>query len=63
MLLTFQEGPVATITLNRPEVLNMLTHELILRLTEEIRRWSAEKAVRVIILTGSGEKAFVGEWM
>ena len=38
----------------------MLTHELILRLTEEIQRWSAEKAVRVIIVAGSGEKAFVG---
>jgi len=60
MLLTSQEGPVATITINRPDALNTLTHELILRLTEEIRRWSTQKAVRVIILTGSGEKAFVG---
>ena len=60
MVLTQQEGPVATLTINRPEVLNTLTHELILRLTEEIRRWSAEKAVRVIVLTGSGDKAFVG---
>jgi enoyl-CoA hydratase len=32
MLLTSQEGSVATVTINRPEVLNMLTHELILRL-------------------------------
>ena len=60
MLLSQQEGPVATITINRPEVLNTLTHELILQLTEEIRRWSAEKTVRVMILTGSGERAFVG---
>jgi enoyl-CoA hydratase/carnithine racemase len=60
MILTRQEGPVATITINRPEVLNTLTHELILRLTEEVRRWSAEGAVRVIILTGNGDKAFVG---
>lgn len=60
MLLLSQEGPVATITINRPDSLNTLTHELILRLTEEIRRWSTEKSVRVIILTGSGEKAFVG---
>jgi len=60
MLLSQQGGPVATITINRPEVLNTLTHELILRLTEEIRRWGAEKAVRVIVLTGSGDKAFVG---
>ena len=60
MILAQREGPVATITINRPEFLNTLTHELILRLTEEVRRWSSEKAVRVITLSGSGEKAFVG---
>jgi enoyl-CoA hydratase/carnithine racemase len=60
MIRSEQEGPVANITINRPEVLNTLTHDLILGLTEEIRRWSSEKAVRVIILSGTGEKAFVG---
>jgi enoyl-CoA hydratase/carnithine racemase len=60
MIRSEQEGPVANITIDRPEVLNTLTHELILRLTQEIRRWSSEKAVRVIILSGTGEKAFVG---
>ncbi len=60
MILARQEGPVATITINRPEVLNTLTHELILQLTEEIRGRSEERSVRVIILTGSGDKAFVG---
>jgi enoyl-CoA hydratase/carnithine racemase len=60
MILTKQEGPVATITINRPEVLNTLTHELILQLTEEIGRWNGEKAIRVIVLAGSGDKAFVG---
>jgi enoyl-CoA hydratase len=60
MLITKQDGPVVTVAINRPEVLNTLTHELILRLTEEIQRWGAEKAVRVIVLTGSGDRAFVG---
>jgi enoyl-CoA hydratase len=60
MLLSRQAGPVVTLTIDRPEALNTLTHELILRLTEEIRRWSAEETVRVLVLTGSGEKAFVG---
>lgn len=60
MLMTKQDGPVVTVAINRPDVLNLLTHELILRLTEEIRRWSAEETVRVMILTGSGDKAFVG---
>lgn len=60
MLLTQQEGSIATITINRPEALNTLTHELILNLTKEVNRWSAEKEIRVIILTGGGDRAFVG---
>jgi enoyl-CoA hydratase len=60
MLLSQQAGPVVTLAIDRPGALNTLTHELILRLTEEIRRWSAEERVRVLVLTGSGEKAFVG---
>ncbi len=60
MILTQQEGPIATLTINRPEALNTLTHELILNLTKEVNRWSAEKGIRVIILTGSGDRAFVG---
>ncbi len=60
MLPTQDEGSITTITINRPEALNTLTHELILNLTDEVNRWSAEKEVRVIILTGSGDRAFVG---
>jgi enoyl-CoA hydratase len=60
MILTQQEGSIATLTINRPEALNTLTHELILNLTEEVDRWNAEKGIRVIILTGSGDRAFVG---
>ena len=60
MILTRQEGSIATLTINRPEALNTLTHELILNLTKEVNRWSAEKGIRVIILTGSGDRAFVG---
>ena len=60
MILTQHEGPIATVTINRPKAFNTLTPELILNLTKEIDRWGAEKEVRVIILTGSGDSAFVG---
>ena len=60
MILTHQEGPISTITINRPEALNTLTHELILNLTTEIKNWSSEPHIRIIILTGSGDRAFVG---
>ena len=52
-----KEG-VATITLNRPEALNAFSKEVveeILRAVEEIK---VDENVRVVVLTGAGEKAF-----
>jgi len=49
---------IATITLNRPEALNAFSKELVeevLQAVEDIRR---DENVRVVILTGAGEKAF-----
>ena len=60
MILSHLEGSIVTITIDRPQLLNTLTHELILNLTEAIVIWSAETKVRVIIITGSGDRAFVG---
>jgi len=57
---TQQEGPIATVTINRPQALNTLTHELILNLTGEIKKWSSDPAIRIIVLTGRGDRAFVG---
>ncbi len=58
-LLVARDGPVALITINRPPVLNALDGRTI----DELRRAALEvqhdEAVRVAILTGSGEKAFV----
>ena len=60
MILSHLEGSIVTITIDRPQLLNTLTHKLILNLTEAIVIWSAETKVRVIIITGSGDRAFVG---
>lgn len=52
-------GGVATLTINRPEVLNALDA----RTTDEIAAAAvaldADAAVRVVVVTGAGEKAFV----
>jgi methylglutaconyl-CoA hydratase len=47
-------GPVATITLNRPERRNMLTATGMGQLAEHLRAVAVDPAVRVIVLTGTG---------
>ncbi len=49
----------ATITINRPDKLNALNRETIKELHEAFKALEQDKNVKVIILTGSGEKAFV----
>jgi enoyl-CoA hydratase/carnithine racemase len=48
------EHGVATITLNRPERLNALTFEVYRELTEVFAALGNEKAVRVVVITGTG---------
>jgi len=57
-LLLAVDGPVATVTLNRPEVLNALNSQVFDDLELVIRMLTADPSVRVILLTGTGEKAF-----
>lgn len=48
---------VATITLNRPEVMNAFTWEMVSAWAEALQRAQADDAVQVIVVTGAG-KAF-----
>src|SRR5947208_4190224 len=52
------DGPVLTVTLNRPEKLNAYTHRMGDELADAFARADADDAVRVVILTGEGERAF-----
>ena len=51
---------VATITLNRPEAMNALSIALRRALHDAVRRVDDDEAVRAVVLTGAGERAFVG---
>lgn len=53
-----REDGIAIITLNRPKVLNALNAELIGELGQAMLAAREDDSVRVVILTGSGEKAF-----
>jgi enoyl-CoA hydratase len=50
---------IAYITFNRPKVLNALNRQTIEELGAALRDARDDASVRVLILTGSGEKAFV----
>lgn len=52
------EGHVATITLNRPEKLNALTLDMLAALETYTGEIDADPDIRVVILTGAGERAF-----
>ena len=54
-----QENGLAVLTINRPTKLNALNKATIQELHEAFKALDADKNVKVIILTGSGEKAFV----
>ena len=49
---------VATITLNRPQVYNALSPTLIQEITKAIQAAEADNNVRVVVMTGIGDKAF-----
>lgn len=49
---------VATITLNRPAKLNALTPEMAAALIAAVGACNASDAVRCVVITGAGEKAF-----
>jgi enoyl-CoA hydratase/carnithine racemase len=52
------DGSVAIVTLNRPEKLNALTMEMVDTLSDIATRIEADRALRCVILTGAGERAF-----
>lgn len=58
-LLVADSGAVRTITINRPDKLNALNQLTIAELDAAFAAAGSEAAVRAVILTGSGSKAFV----
>src|SRR5690606_41507960 len=50
---------IVTITINRPQKLNALNIETIKELHHALKKVDTDKKIKVIIITGSGDKAFV----
>ncbi len=58
-LIVESKGAVATITINRPKQLNALNEEVLFELEEAIFEHLDPETIRVIVLCGAGDKAFV----
>ena len=58
-LIVIDRGPVRTITVNRPEVLNALNQRVLSDLDDALRDLETSDAIQAVILTGAGEKSFV----
>ena len=55
----FDRAPIATLTVNRPAALNALNREVLEDITRVIREIRHDPSVRVLIITGAGDRAFV----
>jgi enoyl-CoA hydratase len=54
-----REGRVALITINRPDVLNALSTEILRELESELADLARDDDVGAVVLTGAGDKAFI----
>jgi methylglutaconyl-CoA hydratase len=59
-LILEQKGPVACLTLNRPEIHNAFDEHLIAALTAAVATASADPSVRIILLSGAGKSFSAG---
>lgn len=57
-LLLSRDGPVATLTLNRPARLNAISYAMFARLPELLAAAAAEPGLRALVLRGAGSRAF-----
>ena len=57
-ILVEREEPIATAIINRPDKLNALNWALVAELADELEKLDADDAIRCIVLTGAGDRAF-----
>ena len=58
VILTDTSGGIGTITLNKPWKLNAWDTPMRAEITAQLNEWNRDPAVRAVIMTGAGERAF-----
>ncbi len=59
-ILVSDDGPIATLTINRPERSNALSTAAIVELKQAVEATRDRSATRVVVITGAGDRSFVG---
>ena len=62
-ILVENEGPIATITLNRPEVLNAMNWQLRIELDKALDELNEAAGVKVVVLRGAGRAFCAGAYV
>ena len=57
-ILVERDERVGIVTLNRPKELNALSNELVSELADELEAFDGDEAIRCMVITGAGDKAF-----
>src|SRR5262249_47573783 len=57
-LVVEQRGPILVLRLNRPQARNAMTHEMVAGIGSAIVSAEADPATRVVVITGTGDRAF-----
>lgn len=58
LLIKEKKGNVGTIIFNRPERKNSFSPELLFKLHLTLKEWAEDDAIRTVVFTGSGDRAF-----
>jgi enoyl-CoA hydratase len=53
-----RRGAAGLVTLNRPQALNAVTHEMVRKLAQALAAWADDDAVTRVVVTAAGERAF-----
>ena len=54
-----KDSGITTITFNRPKALNALSNDLLYEFNDALDEITMDESIRVLILTGSGDKSFI----
>ena len=57
-ILFCRDGGRGHVVLNRPNVLNAVSHDMLLRLEQKLLEWKADSGIALVTIAGAGDRAF-----